>query len=530
MKGDDPGDADKPTPRDPQEPEVRYTPVPRNEGVTEAEQYLQRLCEHSFLKLWSYPGVYRDQGLGQRTEGKELCDLLVVFGDDIVIFSDKQCAFPETGNLSQDWSRWFRKAVMKSAEQVLGAERWILDYPERLYLDRACKTPFPIAIPPRERARVHRVVVAHAVSERCRAFHGGTGTLMIMPYITGEAHYGYPTHPVIPFAVGDVNPSRGFVHVFDDQSLDTVLGTLDTFPDFVTYLTRKEELIRSGTVGGAAGEDELLAVYLTHTNEQGHYFPIPDGATGVFFDEGFWKDFEQNPQRIAQIEANRISYLWDALIEEFGKHMLAGTSSFRSHADVREIEPALRYMAGESRVRRRMLADSLKAVMEREPSASLRHAVRVGGSKNTSDPWYVFLTLEQKPEDDEMEYRRKRRELLESYCLVARYLNPSVPAIVGIAMEPGFDREHRSEDVLAFDARDWSPEAEARARYLHEEIGLLRERREFAYTINEYPAVPSKPQPVASTTKRDVGKNPRNKLCPCGSGKKFKKCCGRPNT
>ena len=152
MLGDQLGDADEPTLRDTQEPEVRYTPVPRNEGVTEAEQYLQRLCEHSFLKLWSYPGVYRDQGLGPRTEGKELCDLLVVFGDDIVIFSDKQCAFPETGNLSQDWSRWFRKAVMKSAEQIWGAERWILDHADRLYLDRGCTTPFPLALPPRERA------------------------------------------------------------------------------------------------------------------------------------------------------------------------------------------------------------------------------------------------------------------------------------------------------------------------------------------------------------------------------------------
>lgn len=519
--------ANNPTPPNPEDPEVLFTPVPRNTGVTEAEQYLQRLCERSFLKLWSYPGVYRDQGLGQRKEGKELCDVLVVFGDDIVIFSDKQCAFPETGNLSQDWSHWFRKAALKSAEQVWGAERWILDYPERLYLDRPCKIPFPITLPPRERARVHRVVVAHGVSERCRAFHGGTGTLMIMPSIIGEAHYGYPTRPVIPFAVGDLNPSRGFVHVLDDQSLETVLGTLDTFPDFIAYLTRKEQLIRSGVLGGAAGEDELLAVYLTHTNEQGHYFPIPEGATGVFFDEGFWKDFQNNPQRVAQIDANQISYLWDGLIEEFAKHMLAGTSSFRSHADVRDVEPALRYMAGESRVRRRMLATSLVAVMQREPSASLRHAVRVGGSPDSRDPWYVFLTLEQQREDDATEYRRKRRDLLESYCLVARYLNPSVPAIVGIAMEPGLDRSHRSEDVLAFDGRDWSPQAEARARYLHEEVGLLRERREVAYTTKEYPDVPSMTESVGIATKVDVGKNPRNQLCSCGSGKKFKKCCGR---
>src|SRR4051812_29870124 len=116
--------------------EVRYQPITRLDGVTESERYLQRLCERSFLRLWSYPGVYRDQGLLQRKEGKEVSDLLLVFGNSIVIFSDKRCAFPDTGNLQQDWSRWFRKAVFKSAEQIWGAERWILGFPERLRLDR----------------------------------------------------------------------------------------------------------------------------------------------------------------------------------------------------------------------------------------------------------------------------------------------------------------------------------------------------------------------------------------------------------
>jgi hypothetical protein len=422
---------------------VRYTPVTRGEGVTEAERYLQGLCEHSFLSLWSYPGVYRDQGLGQRKEGKEVCDLLVVFGDDIVIFSDKHCVFPDSGDRQQDWSRWFRKAVMKSAEQVWGAERWILDHPERLYLDRACTSPFPIALPSRERARVHRVVVAHAVSERCRRVQGGTGTLMLMPHIVGEAHYGYPKRPVLPFAVGELDPGRGYVHVLDDQSLDTVLKTLDTISDFVTYLARKEELVRSGRLAVAAGEDDLLAVYLTHHNETGHHFPVPKGASGIAVDAGIWESFENNPQRAAQLEADRISYAWDGLIERFATHMLAGTSAFRSHENVREVEPALRYMAAEPRVRRRLLAGSLGELLEREPSASLGHAVRVAGSNDPEAPWYVFVTLEPKAGDSPGEYRRKRREMLQAYCLVAKYLNPQAPAVVGIAMEPGLNRPHR---------------------------------------------------------------------------------------
>jgi hypothetical protein len=44
----------------------RYTPVVRADGLNPAERYLQRLCERTFLRLWSYPGVYRDQKGGER--------------------------------------------------------------------------------------------------------------------------------------------------------------------------------------------------------------------------------------------------------------------------------------------------------------------------------------------------------------------------------------------------------------------------------------------------------------------------------
>jgi hypothetical protein len=56
--------------------------IKKGEGVTAAERYLKRLCERSFLSLWSYPGLFRDQK-GPGGQGKELCDLLVVFEDDV---------------------------------------------------------------------------------------------------------------------------------------------------------------------------------------------------------------------------------------------------------------------------------------------------------------------------------------------------------------------------------------------------------------------------------------------------------------
>lgn len=102
-------------------------------GVTPAERYLKDLCDHSFLSLWSYSGVYRDQGTtSARQIGKEVCDMLVVFENHILIFSDKYCEFPQSSDIDLNWSRWFRRAILASADQIFGAERWIRTNPHRL--------------------------------------------------------------------------------------------------------------------------------------------------------------------------------------------------------------------------------------------------------------------------------------------------------------------------------------------------------------------------------------------------------------
>ena len=96
------------------------TRLEKSRGTTPTEKHLARLCECTFLRFWSYPNLYRDKGKGK---GKEICDVLVVFGRDIVIFSDKSCAYPDSGDEVKDWTRWFRRSVWKSAQQIFGAER-----------------------------------------------------------------------------------------------------------------------------------------------------------------------------------------------------------------------------------------------------------------------------------------------------------------------------------------------------------------------------------------------------------------------
>lgn len=161
-------------------------------GTTESERYLARLCSQTFLSLWSYPNLYTDEGRkGGKGDGKELCDLLVIFDNHILIFSDKLVRFKETGNIKIDWRRWFKKAIWKSAHQIYGAERFIREYPNQIYLDKQCQQPFPHPIAENENPEFHRIVVVTNTKEVAERYFGGgsSGSFMLVPFIIGEEHF-----------------------------------------------------------------------------------------------------------------------------------------------------------------------------------------------------------------------------------------------------------------------------------------------------------------------------------------------------
>ena len=65
--------------------------VHRNKGSTPSEAFLADLCDRTFLDLWSYPNPYK-------APGKELCDLLIMCGGDVILFSEKSIPFPDSGD------------------------------------------------------------------------------------------------------------------------------------------------------------------------------------------------------------------------------------------------------------------------------------------------------------------------------------------------------------------------------------------------------------------------------------------------
>src|SRR5258708_2519149 len=180
---------------------------------TESEKYLTALCKRSFLSLWSFPNLYTDEGRRKnKGAGRELCDLLVVFGNDLLIFSDKHCAYKDTGNVEIDWPRWYRRAARASFNQIYGAESWLARFPDHIFLDSECTNPLPIALPKLEAQRIHRLAVTRGSLEACKAFFGGKSLASLR--ISSDPAAG--TAGYIPFTAGIGEPGRPFVHVLDE--------------------------------------------------------------------------------------------------------------------------------------------------------------------------------------------------------------------------------------------------------------------------------------------------------------------------
>ena len=451
--------------------------------MTESERYLARIAEISFLNLWSYPNPFRDQKLGGQGDGKEICDLLVVCGDQIIIFSEKNIPWPN-GDLATAWHRWIKRAVKHAAKQAAGAERWISDYPDRIFLDRECTIRFPIDLPLPDNRVVHRVVVARGAADACREnIPGSTGSLIIEPPIKGDTHWPKDKGSAKPFSIGDVAPDDSFVHIFDEVALDIILGELDTILDFTEYLEKRAMFIRSGRLLEAHGEENLLAYYAIRINGDGdHDFVLKPDQKNFVIDRSHYPKFVADPQYNAKKEADKVSYFWDKLIELFTIHMLDGTSITRDghEFELRKNEVGVRYMALTRRFERRNFGAAVADAFEKgkKKFRFFRLMISPEEAKGSNTAFFLFT---QKYEDwmDEDGGYEKYRTVRTNYGLVyakgilERF--PYLKRIVGVCCEPPGQGRGGSEDLIYAEQHDWPEKDREAIRKDCEAFGVLRE-------------------------------------------------------
>ncbi|WP_390879077.1 YecA family protein [Marinobacterium arenosum] len=491
--------------------------IKKQKGQNKSERYLARLADSTFFGLWSYPNVYTDEGFKKNKQGDELCDLLVVFENKVLIFSDKEISFNKEIDVEVAWKRWLKRSVIKSASQLHGAESFIKSNPSRLYLDKKCKQKFPIHLDSSDIEVYLIAVTKNSTTPAINYFNsidkGSSGTLLHCYYHTMEDCLEKP------FVLGDINPNKTFVHVFDELALDLIFSKLDTTYDFIYYLKTKEKAIRSGVLLSIAGEEELLAYYLSNTSKKlvGD-IPLPlknkENALLVL-SEGGWERF-QSSEYDKFLRSNKTkSQYWDKLISIFSKSILDGTVDPELNLPFKTHEEALKSLASENRVSRGILCEAFLDKFNSVPEEA--RSSRLVFSPLYPNRLYIFLFFPRYEEIDYKEYRESRRNCMKAYLLVAKYLNPKVDDIVILATETK-NSNGRSEDIMSVKfSEPLTQDQKDKAKKIMDEQSVLNQSKKF--NSRELSAV----QRPYLNMKLKIG---RNNPCPCGSGVKYKRCCG----
>ncbi len=430
------------------------TPIVKAEGVNASEKLLTQLCDKVFLKLWAYANP-------QKKKGIELCDVLAVFENHVFIFSDKDPSFKsERANKTdfEKWESWKSDAIDGSIRQIKGAEKWIRKNPEKIFLDAQCTVPLPLTID-KENLKIHRIIVAHGAKEACKndSQNNINGSLAIAYADLKDSKKLSET--LAPFCL--TLPKNEVVHVFDSHNLKIILGELDTVHDLLWYFEAKEEAIKKYTYLSYCGEEDLLAMYLTNFDEesQKHYIGAKDEKfDGIGMEEGFWEDFIKSGPYKRRKEADKVSYLWDNLLQKTLQNALDGV--LIGDGNIFKGETAMSKMAKEPRVSRRIISGNMQNAIVSFPTDPNKLTRHLGCySSFYPDLMYVFLQLSPPPSADyKTEYRPVRRILLEIACGVAKNKFPHLKTIIGIAIDPPILGKGVSEDFMLMNCENWTKE------------------------------------------------------------------------
>lgn len=375
--------------------------------MTPSERYVANLCQKSFLPFWNFPNP-----VGKKN--KELCDVLVVCGNYILIISVKDIRMSNHSDENVRYERWVKKAIEDSAKQIYGAERFLKTTDEVYAKNRTNK----ISLPPKGERIIFRIAIAF-----------GSDNTFPLPY-------------------GDF--SQGFVHVFDEESTSILLSELDTITDFTKYLTDKVQFLK-GKYFSMPKESDFLAFYIQTSLD------VDEKVDSIVSDGGLWDSYIESEEYSEWQNLLPQSYIWDYMITQLHNyHITIETTD--EHRN--ELEEAIRVINQESRINRIELGGILDNAIQRNSSARMLRPLK------DANHCYVFMPLTSK------NWEGKEKEL-ELRCIVARMENPSVEKVIGI----GFGNNSNGQDVYDICAHyipEMSEEFIARAKEVQNELGYFK--------------------------------------------------------
>ena len=369
------------------------------------------------------------------------------------------------------------EAIDKQIKTANGAVRYIRNG-RPSFLDERRTQSFPGSIP--NNPIIHRIVVAHGAEEVCKSFSTDNvyGSLAIV--------YGHDTNAIsAPFHIQLERCDP--VHVLDSVNLGVVFGELDTFCDFVSYITEKENAIAKHDMLLYCGEEDLIAHYFLNFDSRRNQYCIgvdDQSVNALMIEEGEWKGFVDGGYQQRRRSENRDSYLWDELIQRTYQNALDGTAGGASLWDGKD---ALHEMAREPRLARRALAGRMLQSIRSFPPTNRETFRTVAYMPSLSDQRKMYVFLQLRCHIGSIDDCRKLRQyMLEVACGVVKNRFSQLRMVVGIAMAPPMHVEHNAEDFILLECEDWSNEQQAYYDGENEKLGFFENAKRFERRIADF--------------------------------------------
>lgn len=267
------------------------------------EEFVNQLAYKSFLKYWCYPGPQDEYG-----DRKEIVDLFILFKNICLLISVKNYEF------KGKYDKYFRKTLTKATDQLYGAERKLFQSDRPIFIkhpDREAEQFQPASY-----AVVQRIIVN-----------------------LGEQVQYYPFNTT--------TKGSKFVHVLDKIAFERIIGELDTLPDLVDYLEKREELFTAKKAFMLPGEEhdfdadtadqflnrdpesdpmtvpelilsgsesDLVASFLRNDRKFHSAFKMEDYNGAYIQLDGEWDEFQEEKKVKVKKEQDTISYFIDKFV------------------------------------------------------------------------------------------------------------------------------------------------------------------------------------------------------------------------
>lgn len=375
--------------------------------MTPSEKYVANLCKKSFLPFWSFPNP-----LGKKD--KELCDVLVVCGNTIILISVKDIKVSNHTDKSIQYTRWVNKAVDDSVKQLYGAERFLKNVDEVKLKNRITK----VALPDRKARTIYRIAIA----------------------------FGNDYDFSLPMGMN----KSGFVHVFDEKSTATIISELDTITDFTRYLITKENFLASNHLL-LPEETDFFALYI----QTGLEFDYPVDA--IASSGELWESYLESEDYREWRKRIVPSFIWDYMITQLHTYHIKEDTDSR---EIQDLENAIRIINQEDRIHRTELGLALDDAINRKSKG------RMLLPQKDAKHMYVFLPLTQE------NWNSKENEL-ELRCIVARYLNLTINTVIGIGIGSN-GKDDSVYDICYHHIPELTDDFIKQAKEIQQELGYFK--------------------------------------------------------